>query len=263
MKPHRDHPLIIRILLPILLALLLGGCKVPLYTQLPEKEANEIMAALLEQGISCDKEPGKEMTWSVLVDRARMGEAIQLLDNLGHPRDRFTNMGDVFKKEGLISSPLEERIRFLYSLSQEISNTISQIDGVLSARVHVVIPENNPLKDTIRPSSASVFIRHHPESDMDSRIPKIKRLVVNSIEGLNYEKVVVVLFPAERYAVSAEPIPTRNILGVRVTPESVGRLWLIMGVFLTCCIAILTAAGWWIFHRKKLPETIQPNQKHA
>jgi len=48
----------------------------------------------------------------------------------------------------------------IYALSEELSRTVSEIDGVISARVHVVLPENDPLRRDLVPSSASVFIRH-------------------------------------------------------------------------------------------------------
>jgi type III secretion protein J len=49
-------------------------------------------------------------------------------------------MGKVFKREGFVSSPLEERARLVHAMSQEIANTINNIDGVVTARVHLVVP---------------------------------------------------------------------------------------------------------------------------
>ena len=63
------------------------------------------------------------------------------MHNNGFPRGQFTTIGEVFKKSGMVSSPTEDRIRFMYALSQSLSETISQIDGVVTARVHIVLPE--------------------------------------------------------------------------------------------------------------------------
>jgi len=95
-----------------------------------------------------------------------------------------------------VSSPLEERARLIYGLSQELSQTVSSIDGVVEARVHLAMPEADPLAETQKPSSASVFIKHDPQVDLTDRVGAIKALVVNSVEGLPYDRVTVVLVPA-------------------------------------------------------------------
>jgi type III secretion protein J len=82
-------------------------------------------------------------------------------------------------------------------MSQEISNTLTNIDGVVTARVHLNIPEKNPLQDKPQPASAAVFIKHRPERNLAGQITQIKALVVNSVEGLAYDNVTVALFPAE------------------------------------------------------------------
>ena len=67
--------------------------------------------------------------------------AVELLKSQGYPRDKFAKIGEVFQKSGLVSSPTEERIRYMYALSQEIAETLTRIDGVMNARVHIVIPD--------------------------------------------------------------------------------------------------------------------------
>ncbi len=66
---------------------------------------------------------------------------------------------------------------------------------MLSARIHVVLPKNDLLKQDSTPSSASVFIRYDQAVPVRALLPQIKMLVANSIEGLNYEKVSVVFVP--------------------------------------------------------------------
>ncbi|MCP4745712.1 MAG: EscJ/YscJ/HrcJ family type III secretion inner membrane ring protein [Desulfobacteraceae bacterium] len=178
--------------------LICTGCKTELYSEISEKEANEMLSILLDAGINSDRVAGKEGTWTVRTSEKKFSKAVTLLKDHGYPKDQYDNIGGIFKKQGLVTSPLEDRIRFIYALSQELSLTLSYIDGILNARVHVVLPENNPntYNEVLQPSSASVFIRHQQQADISARIPQIKELVVNSIEGLTYDKVTIVLFPA-------------------------------------------------------------------
>jgi type III secretion protein J len=189
-------------LLQIWFCLLLGGSlvgcggNVELLRDLSETEANEVMAALIEAGLSAEKLPGKEGTVSLSIEKSQFSRAISLLNAEGLPHEKYAKMGDVFRKEGMISSPLEERARYLWALSQELSATISQIDGVIKARVHVVLPERSNGAEPALPSSAAVFVKHKPGFVYDDVIPQVKRLVSNSIPGLSQEKVTVIVLPS-------------------------------------------------------------------
>ena len=177
-------------------ALLLAGCDkdATLHSGLEERQANLVMAALLDAGVSCHKEPGEEGTWNVLCSEAKFAEAVNLLERLGLPRHAHQGIGEVFKKTGMISSPSEERIRFMDALAQDLAKTISMIDGVVDARVHVVLPENDPFARNSLPSSAAVAIRSRWDSDLADLVPSVKGLVKNAIEGLSYDKIQVTIF---------------------------------------------------------------------
>lgn len=176
--------------------ILLAGCdkEVALHSQLEERQANLVMAALLDVGISCRKTPGDESKWNVMIPESRFAEAANLLEQRGLPRRAYQGVAEVFKKTGMVSSPSEERIRFMDALSQDLSRTISAIDGVIDARVHVVLPENDPFAKNTLPSSAAVAIRSRWNADITDLVPSIKNLVKNSIEGLKYEKIAVTVF---------------------------------------------------------------------
>ena len=176
--------------------LLVAGCdqETTLHSGLEEHQANLVMAALLDAGISCHKEPGEEGTWNVLCTEGRFAEAVNLLERQGLPRRPRQGIGEVFKKTGMISSPSEERIRFMDALAQDLARTISMIDGVVDARVHVVLPENDPFARNALPSSAAVAIRARWDSDLTDLVPSVKGLVKNAIEGLQYEKIQVTIF---------------------------------------------------------------------
>jgi type III secretion protein J len=183
---------------------LLAACSsAELYSQLSEKQANELIAALQSAGIPADKRTKDSKGWTVGVGQADFARAVDTLRAEGLPRDEFESLGRVFRKEGFVSSPLEERARLVYGLSQELSNTLSSIDGVVVARVHLAVPERDPLSDRPQSASASVMVKHRPGVDMSQHIGQIKALVVNSVEGLSYDRVTVSLFAAQDSARSA------------------------------------------------------------
>jgi len=196
-----------RVMVAVLIVAGLCSCKSDLYERLDERDANEMLAALYAAGIPAGKSTRDEKTWSVEVAERDLPTALRIVAAHGLPREQFANVGDVFKKEGLVSTPSEERIRYIYAVSQELSNTLSQIDGVIVARVHPVIPANDPLATQIRPSSASVFIKYRRDADLQALAPPIKNLIMRSIEGLQYENISLTFVPAEDLAHGA-PIPT-------------------------------------------------------
>lgn len=247
-----------RCLLILSLLLLVGCDRVELYSNLDEQDVNEMQAILLRQGIDCEKTIGKEETYGLLVAKRQMAAAVEILKGHGFPREKFTDMGTIFKKEGLVSSPEEDRIRFIYGLSQEVGATITQIDGVISARVHIVLPENDPLSEYFQPSSAAVFIKYRQTMDIQQLIHPIKQLVVNSIEGLNYEKVSVVPFACA--VVSAVPPKFSRIMGIEVHTPYAGRFRLLIYGLLFFFAILTTACGYLLwrqfFHRPAGPVSV-------
>jgi type III secretion protein J len=187
-----------RLLAAMALALALAGCKVGLYSGLNEQEANEIVAALTAERLSAIKERLESSEWQVQVEEGQLGPALAELRAQGLPRARTINLGDVFQKQGLVSTPSEERMRYIFAVSQELSQTLRSVDGVIEARVHVVVPANDPLNEKIRPSSAAVFIKHRPDADLRLLAPAVKQLVAHSIEGLGHDQVSLSLFEARR-----------------------------------------------------------------
>ncbi|WP_168255317.1 type III secretion system inner membrane ring lipoprotein SctJ [Rhizobium leguminosarum] len=219
--------------LPLLFAL--SSCKADLYTKLQEHEANDMLALLLNSGVDAVRVAVKDGTSTIQVEEKQLAFSINLLNAKGLPHQSFKNLGEIFKGSSLIASPTEERARYVYALNEELSRTISDIDGVISVRVHVVLQHNDPLREGAMPSSASAsaFIRHDAKANLSMLLPQIKMLIANSIDGLSYDKVEVVLVPVERPAFEQRAEPAAVLTQAS---ESIPALLLAIAVGLAAAV---------------------------
>jgi type III secretion protein J len=216
---------------------------------------------LITAGIDAQKSPvAKSKGWSISVERSDIPRAMSVLNAVGLPREPLRTLGDVFPKEGFVSSPLEERARYVFGLSQEVEHTLMQLDGVVDARVHIAIPERSVLDDKPPSTSASVVIVMQPGAGLESRETDIKAIVTDGIEGLNDINRVTVKFFTRRSPPALLPVSrptgqiTRTDEWVRKNPMSLS----LAGVGLLC-FAMAGGAGM----RYLLPRKASRSQRQA
>ena len=228
--------------LALLAALLLSACDTELYNNLDQRQANEIVATLQQHGIPAQRVVVKGGQYTVVVDKARFADSIAILNEAGLPKQEFQTMGQVFKKDGLVSSPMQERAQMIFALSQELSRTVSEIEGVLSARVHLVLPENDPLRQQLVPSSASVFIRHRSDAPVGNLVPQVKMLVANGVAGLSYDKVSVILVPVDaQKATQGQDAEMVSFFGLWMYRNNLAQaMWMFFGLI---ALVLLLAGG--------------------
>ena len=238
-----------RAILLFSMCFILIGCKTELYSGLTEKEGNEMLSILMDSGIEVEKVFNKkEREITLLVSTGEVSKSVKVLGSLGYPQEKFSSVGDIFPKDGLISSPTEERARYTYSMTQDLSATLSMIDGVVAARVHIVLPQDqDKLSDIIFPSSASVFIKYTSELELSGFVTKVRTLVGNSIEGLELDKITVSLFPASRVGdMSLTRDKIETVFSVDVASGSATRLRVIV-IMCFALVIIMILGGSFIF----------------
>lgn len=246
-------------LLCLLSFLLLTGCndQIELNHGLSESDANEVAAELGRYNIQTEKRSDKEGI-TVLVSAPELNRAVHILDAAGLPRPARTSLGEVFQKNGVISTPLEERARYIYALSQELEATLSQIDGVVVARVHVVLPERIAPGEPVQPASAAVFIKYRTDLDPDTIEPRIRRMVASSLPGLAGrpdKDLAIVFVPAMLY----QDKPVMVSFGpFRVTPQRAEQLiWLMGAAGVVILLGVGGVIGWPYWRRYRQQQNTQ------
>lgn len=191
----------------ILAILLMAGCQTELYSGLGEEEANRMLSTLLERGIDAEKVAKGKNGFNILVDNQDVVRSLDILAANGLPWPKYETLGQVFSGQGMISSPLEEQSRLSFALAQELAETFSHIDGVLTARAHVVLAAHDQTTGQTTPASASIFLRHTPDSQVVNMTAKIKEISAQSVPGLAFDKVSVMLVPVRSEVILSEVTP--------------------------------------------------------
>ncbi|MEA3119708.1 MAG: type secretion protein [Paraburkholderia sp.] len=162
--------------------------------------ANEMEAVLRQRAIGVERRQVKEGVVLSVAD-ADFARAMSALREAGLPRQPRPRLGDTLGKKGAISTPLEERARYVHALEREIESTVLDIDGVVAARARVVPQQRVAAGAPLTPASASLLIKHRRDIDLSALLPGIVQLVKNGVPGLAAEddsRVAVVLVPEQQ-----------------------------------------------------------------
>jgi type III secretion protein J len=105
-----------------------------------------------------------------------------------------------------------------------------------------VLPENDPLRQQLVPSSASVFIRHRSNTPVSNLVPQVKMLVANGVAGLSYDKVSVVLVPVDlQKASQGQDFEMVSFFGLWMQRENLAQaMWMFFG--LVAVVVLLAGA---------------------
>ncbi|MDR2488970.1 MAG: type III secretion inner membrane ring lipoprotein SctJ [Desulfovibrio sp.] len=173
----------------------LAACRAELHQNLTENAANELLSVLLERGIAAEKVNLGKNGFAVTVETGEQSAALAILRDMGLPKPGYDGLGVVFRKEGMMSSPLEERARLSYALAQELAASCSRLDGVIEARAHVVLREKDMLTGAVTPASAAVMLRYAPDAPVNRYIDQVRTMVVQAVPDVAADRVSVLTFP--------------------------------------------------------------------
>ncbi|MEL0637922.1 flagellar basal-body MS-ring/collar protein FliF [Marinomonas sp. TI.3.20] len=162
----------------------------PVLSSITNYNADQIVQVLNTNNIpfKIDKNSGALLVESDYYQQARLK-----LAGSGIVSDKTVGMEIMDKDQGLGTSQFVESARYRRGLEGELSKTISSLQSVKSARVHLAIPKESVFVRDTRKPSASVFLELYPGRRLDhSQVEAIVNLVASSISQLSDNNVTVV-----------------------------------------------------------------------
>ncbi len=158
-----------------------------IYSDLEPTAAAEIVNELSSRGIEYELTDNGRVIWvpQNMVSQTRLDLSAAGLPN--------TSSGwSVLDDQGITSSDFDQRVGYQRAMEGELANTIAAIDGVTSAKVHLVIPEQDLFVDDEIMASASVLLQMDGSTSLSpGQVEAVVNLVASSVEGLEPSEVTV------------------------------------------------------------------------
>ncbi len=163
----------------------------PLQANLAAGDTAQVVDALTAADIAYTIEPN---SGALLVKNEDLARARLKLAAAGvAPSDGSVGFEILDKEQGLGSSQFMETTRYRRGLEGELGRTISSLNNVKAARVHLAIPKSSVFVRDERKPSASVLVEVYPGRTLEpSQVLAIVNLVATSVPELDKSQVTVV-----------------------------------------------------------------------
>lgn len=219
-------------------ALFFCACSTQIQHGLDERDANEIVSALVARGFEVKKVPekGKKPTWAIELEDAQATEAMRVLNELKLPRPARLKTQTLAQNVGLIDTPSAERLRQLEAQEGDIEESLETMDGVASVNVELVVPAPPRPGQVAVPSKASVLLRVQPIAleKLQMQRGELKALVAAAVDGLNPDDVVLVIDP-----VTIPIVPAKE-----ETSSGMRPLVIVLGLSLSVVAMLVVFLAW-------------------
>ncbi|HWA76090.1 MAG TPA: flagellar basal-body MS-ring/collar protein FliF [Polyangiaceae bacterium] len=160
-----------------------------LYTELSTEDAAAIVEKLKTQQVPYQIESGGT---AILVPEERVPALRLELASGGLPRGGRVGF-EIFDQARIGATEFEQQVSLRRALEGELSRSVMAIDGVKSARVHLVMPERRLFAARTDAASASVVVRLGNSAAFGRReIAAVVHLVSAAVPGLSKDRVSVV-----------------------------------------------------------------------
>lgn len=161
-----------------------------LYANLGSKDASQVMDALQKQGVKYRLD---EKTGALMVPSSSVHELRLKLADEGLPRSSGTGLDILQQKQEFGTSQFMETARYQHALEGELARSITTINSVENARVHLALPKQTAFIRERQQPSASVLVTLYPGRTLEeAQVAAIAHMVAAGIPNLEPGRVTVV-----------------------------------------------------------------------
>ena len=161
----------------------------PIYSNLSVTSANSIEATLANAGF---KVTVSEDGSSVSVPRADAARARMVLAESGVSIDGDPGWELFDEKSGLAMNSFLQKINRTRAMEGELARSIQTLDGISTARVHLVLPDREPFSREAPAPRASIIIRPEPGRAVNRKQAiAVRNLVASAVAELDLSRVTV------------------------------------------------------------------------
>ncbi len=161
-----------------------------LYSNLAEQDASEIVQSLQQAGIEYRLSDG---SGTIMVPAADVSSVRLMLAGEGLPKGSGAGFEMLDNQDGFGLSQFMENARYQRALEGELVRTITALDSVRSARVHLAIPKQTAFVRRREKAKASITIDLLPGRLLqDGQVAAISHMVAASVPGLESSQVMII-----------------------------------------------------------------------
>ena len=167
----------------------LGQPKALLYSNLDLKEAGTITAALDQAGVKYEvKGDGS----TIMVPRDEVASARLMLSGKGLPTAGSVGYEIFDEANALGQTDFIQQLNRQRALEGELARTIRALNGITSARVHLVLPKRQLFEEEAEQPAASVSIGVGGRQPTGEQVRAIQNLVAGAVPNMRPDRVTVV-----------------------------------------------------------------------
>ncbi|MCC5796386.1 MAG: flagellar M-ring protein FliF [Methylophaga sp.] len=161
-----------------------------LYNGMQAQESAEVADVLQQMRVNYRLDPS---SGAILVPASELQGLRMRLAAEGLPRSASQGMDILNQDQGFGTSQFIERARYQRALEQELSRSISELQNVRSARVHLAIPKQSVFVRDRKSPTASVVVNLFSGRTLErSQVAAITHMVASSVSDMNSSDVTVV-----------------------------------------------------------------------
>lgn len=188
-----------------------------LYADLQGSDTSGITSQLSSQNIPFELRAGGS---EIHVPSSRVGEIRLLMAGQGLPSGGSIGYELFDQQSGMGSTNFQQNVNLVRALEGELARTISTIDSVRSARVHLVMPKRELFQRQQTLPSASIFLKMNGSNRLTAgQTSAVQHLVAAAVPSLSPQSISIIDAKGELLARGFEGDPTAPDVIAQKTDE--------------------------------------------